>query len=622
MDRVVQQSIGRRWWRSTGWVCGAGMALLLVACASGGDGGWRAELTAANAPAKSIGVGQCAGAPRNLPVATAPELIWSHPIPQGDNLLAVAGVQADNLWAVGDKGRIMRGNGRRWWSVDTGVRDYLSGVWVATNGEVFATGYNGRALHWDGKHWQDQPTGVSNDFNGVWGSAPDDVYTVGDRGVIFHFDGRCWKRQESPTDNLFFAVWGSGPKDVWAVGGRSNVAHYDGTRWQSVNVGVNAHFVGVWGTGPDDRYIVGNDGMVLHGQGDRWTREEVGTRQLLRWVWGSGPDDVWVAGDGGEIRRFDGSRWQRVSYDTDLAIRGAVEIATGGEIGHVLVGDDGLLLQGGKDGFIPVRRGTFAELLAVDGDWAVGEGGTVLNRLGDEQWRTETLNGAGLLTAVGVLGDGRVLVGGNTLWVADHRGWTRLAKPRQPIRAITAWQQTAVAVGEDGLVLRWAGESWEPMSSPTTKTLRAVAGSSDQRFWVVGDDGIAFVREKGQWHPRPLLAEVTLTGVTSGGTAVGMDGIIRRWRTDRWEALSDGGLALYGVATDPKGGTWAVGDFGTILTVLYDRNQKDYQITSLSGITGQSLWGVASGAGGRMTLVGSGGTILERPARWRGIKIK
>lgn len=567
---------------------------------------WRSMLDLPAAPPNTVPVGQCAGPPEPLrPPADVP-WEWILPKPQGDNLLGVWGTANDDIWAVGDKGRVLRFDGRRWNVLQPGVNEYLAGVWASGPGDVWFTGYNGRVLRFDGKRWWLHPTGVSNDFNGIWGSGPKDVFTVGDRGVIFHFDGTCWTRQETGTEDLFFGVWGSGPKNVWAVGGRGNVAHYDGTAWTPIQVdaGKDAHFVAVWGTGPDNVYIVGNGGTVLHKRGQHWGREEVGTQGLLRWVWGTGPSDVWVAGDEGVVRHFDGNRWKAASIGANRAVRGAWSAANGSRT--VLVGDDGLLVSGTLSSLKSEREGVYNELYAVTGPWAVGENGTVLRRDRKGRWNPVPMQTTERFNTVATLADGRVLIGGKTsTWVWDGRHWRQVGTKGE-IHAIRAWGTRAVAVGDGGLVLRWNNSAWTQVRSPTKADLYGVGGSSAESFWVVGDGGIAFRYQGGRWTSHPVPDQEPLTGVSDSGVAVGRFGGVYRWERNRWAQVGhSGGMSLYGVADDPSGGAWAVGDFGTVLRV------ERTGVTAVQGVTGQTLRAAAPGGGRRMTLVGDGGSMLD-----------
>ncbi|MDH4230094.1 MAG: hypothetical protein OEW11_10205 [Nitrospirota bacterium] len=595
------------------------MPAIGLAAEAPADEPWAAGLTPEHG---TVPAGVCAPPPAPLPAAAPAELAWLSPTPQGDHLLSVGGTSPRDLWAVGDRGRILHYTGS-WRTVDSGVSDYLAGVWAADPRHVFVTGYNGRVLFFDGSAWHHQPTGVSNDFNGIWGASASDVFTVGDRGVIFHWDGTCWMRQESGTRNLFFGVWGSASADVWAVGGRGNVAHFDGLRWSPVDTGVgDLAFVSVWGSGADNVYIAGEGGTLLHRTGSGWGREDLGTETLLRWVWGSAASDVWVSGDEGFLAHFDGQSWQRVATGTDLAIRGGWSDPRRPS-GLVLVGDDGLILSGsgkpGKPRLKPARQGVFADLFALDGNWAVGDEGVMMQRTRNGRWQPlkPVANGPrGPLSAVAALPDGRAVVAGSEgAWVGDGRHWRAVPVPEgRAVHALRAWGNRVLAAGDAGLVAAFTGDGWEILETGSHDNLYGIGGRSPAQLWVVGEDGAAWRLADGAWRAWPVPGGETLYAVSASGVAVGETGAIYRWleggqdgAEGAWHPVGGGGLSLMGVVDTADGHTWAVGDFGTILDL---DNARPGALPRVVSATGQSLWGAGLDGNGRLTLVGDGGVML------------
>jgi len=590
--------------------------------------------------AKEAAAAACA-APVPVPPHEGGPFVWRNPMPQGDSLLSVWGAGPDEVWAVGDRGRVLRYDGAAWHLADPGPTDYLAGVWGTAPDDVFVAGYNGRVLRFDGGRWWLLPTGVTNDFNGIWASGPKDAFAVGDRGVILHYDGTCWTPQATGTTDLFFGVSGTGPKDVWAVGGRGNVAHFDGG-WHPVDVSAvapDAHFVSVWAAAPGEVYVVGTRGTVLHLHDGRWTRVDAGTDALLRWVWGTGPTDVWVAGDGATVRQFDGAVWRGVDTGVEVpaaadpmggdehAVRGAWRSGPGGTT--VLVGDDGLIVTGTGGALAPQRTGPVADLYAVAGAWAAGAHGTLLFRDTGGAWHplpaAGTDSGTDTFLALALLADGRVLAAGTGgVWLGDAKGWRRLAWPKgvpdRTVFALKAWDRRAVAVGDGGLVLTFDGERLAAFHLPGDEALLGVAGAGPADFIVVGAGGAAYERTGGAWRAVPVAGGEDLLAVSDGGVAVGaMGGIYRRTPDDPagWRTLAaPGAFALNAVADDPAGGAWAVGDFGAVRFV------EGTEVRDVVAPTGRTLRGVDVAPDGRVTLVGDGGAVLERPARPGGVKVK
>jgi hypothetical protein len=72
---------------------------------------------------------------------------------------------------------------------------------------------------------------VTTTLSGVWGASDTQVYAVGDGMVILFFDGSTWAKVPTPniTTNLtrkLHAVWGAGANNVYAVGDGGTILHY------------------------------------------------------------------------------------------------------------------------------------------------------------------------------------------------------------------------------------------------------------------------------------------------------------------------------------------------------------------------------------------------------------
>ena len=130
-------------------------------------------------------------------------------------------------------------------------------------------------------------------------------------------------------------------------------------------------------------------------------------------------------------------------------------------------------------------------------------------------------------------------------------------------------RHTVFAVGSDGLILRFEGRTWEPMSSGTRADLRAVWCQSAHQAFAVGADGTLLELAGDQWRQIDSgtgedLLDVwgiptgTLVAVGSMGTIVCRSG--GRWRVDwdedrvdlePWVDFVDGHMRLQ--KTDPDG---------------------------------------------------------------------
>src|SRR5262249_13611271 len=142
----------------------------------------------------------------------------------GTGLYALAGSSSTDLWAFGEAGLIVHGNGTAWSTVASPTTATMFAAWTTSASDVWAAG-DGTVLHWHGTQWSAQnltAAGLSDQLGGIWASGPDDVWAVGSeadstfrwKGVIYHFDGSRWSKMITTTGQ-FASIWGSSRTNVW-----------------------------------------------------------------------------------------------------------------------------------------------------------------------------------------------------------------------------------------------------------------------------------------------------------------------------------------------------------------------------------------------------------------------
>ncbi len=216
-----------------------------------------------------------------------------------DRLLAVSGVSANDVWAVGMYGvytgptqpLIEHWNGAGWAVVPGplvglpqpgggggiipaggALGAELSGVAAISSKDVWAVGhYRDPASlqiqplieRWNGHKWSivDSPAPAGSDLAGVAAYHENDVWAVGNDGMgplILHWDGKAWAVSYSQVvvqaggggggggsgPGTLTAVTALAASDVWAVGQAQSLTtglmetltmHWDGTSWTSVS---------------------------------------------------------------------------------------------------------------------------------------------------------------------------------------------------------------------------------------------------------------------------------------------------------------------------------------------------------------------------------------------------
>ena len=157
--------------------------------------------------------------------------------------------------------------------------------------------------------------------------------------------------------------------------------------------------------------------------------------------------------------------------------------------------------------------------------------------------------------------------------------------PSGSLFAVWGMEDTVLAVGEDGVILRRQGSHWSPMKSPVEVDLHCVFGEALDDVWAAGADG----------------------------TVLHWNGV--EWAEEDPEVGNLKGITLRG-AWGEEGHLYLVGDKGTILHKAGPQWSQEEAIVTydLVSIWGPSLVDIYVGA--------SGGTILRKiGGAWSSVQV-
>jgi photosystem II stability/assembly factor-like uncharacterized protein len=273
---------------------------------------------------------------------------------------------------------------------------------------------------------------------------------------------------------------------------------------------------------------------------------------------GSGPDpdpdpdpSVWMVGDNGTMIRVDGdgeASGYPLELDADLlaiACHGTQTAWVAGEQGTVLHSRDA------GESWDVVELDTVATWRAlavaehtpegVEALWLVGDAGAVAYTPdGGTSWIA--VPGAGVnFTGVATEPDGNTAIAvadDGSIWQLDEAQALAVYTGAAALRGVdlAAHGAAAVAVGDDGTMLRSTGEGWTAVELPTSLDLHGVRVAADDSLTIaVGEAGIVVRIEAGDVE---LLEQ---SGPTLRALHLGSEG--------RGQAVGDAGTALFSTDT-------------------------------------------------------------------------
>ncbi len=167
---------------------------------------------------------------------------------------------------------------------------------------------------------------------------------------------------------------------------------------------------------------------------------------------------------------------------------------------------------------------------------------------------------------------------------SDGRSWQReqITAPTQTLLSISVSEETTLAVGQEGVILRREADKWEKVATPTNERLMAVAQGREGLALAVGGFG-------------------TVLRSTDSG---------RNWQVLKldWQALIQQTYEphVYNVLFDADNNVFIVGEFGMIA------QSTDQGVNwSAAHVGDESIFGIAINASGQGFAVGQSGLILR-----------
>jgi regulation of enolase protein 1 (concanavalin A-like superfamily) len=260
------------------------------------------------------------------------------------NLRAIWAADAANLWAVGDNGTILKGDGTSWTAQTSGTTQHLRAVWGTSATSLWAVGDGGTLLKSDGTNWVAQTSGTTNALRGVWGSSGTNVFAVGDGGTILRStNGTSWSASTSGTTSHLLAVHGSGASNVWAVGAAGTIRFWNGSTWGSQTSGISTQLNAVFASNSTNIWAVGAGGAVRKGNGTTWAAQTSASTADLNAVWASSTTNLLVSGSSSaQMVSTNGTAWSNMNLTAMGTFNGV--FGTSSTLGWA-VGDGGAIFK-------------------------------------------------------------------------------------------------------------------------------------------------------------------------------------------------------------------------------------------------------------------------------------
>ena len=524
--------------------------------------------------------------------------------PTTSNLNGLVMLSSSNGWAVGKGGTILHFDGSSWSIVPSSTSIDLLGVSFGplnslTPNSGFAVGGSGGnaiALYRSDVTWANAIAGLTSpaaqSLASVFENSPTDAWAVDSQsGAFWHWSGTFglgggWNTVSSAIAGLN-SVWMVSATEGWAVGLGGVIYHYGGGGW-TLYTTVGTTLSSLFMLSATEGWAVGNQGSIYHYSSGSWNGpvSPGATNQNLRSVFMLTQSEGWAVGASGTVLHFSGGAWTALPVNLVATNQNLNAIYFSGQTGWA-VGDLGTIITVGSQLTQGVPSAYFQSVYLSSGSegWISGcsTGGC----------------GSGAGEPVVVHWDGTSFTRGIISGPVGDLYSIYMTSP------LEGW-----AVGGTGttyLMLHYAGGSWIQTPTPVPGTiLRSVFMIDSNNGWAVGSNGVILRWSSGAWGAVSSPTTRTLRSVymlgASDGWAVGDSGEILRYSNGLWvRVFSPTSAQLNSIFILDSSHGWAAGAGGTILH--YDGNfwlpvatSVSTDLNSIVQTNPQEAWAVGNSA--------------------------
>lgn len=207
------------------------------------------------------------------------------------SLLSIWGPSSKDVWTVGGSlgngfpSLVLRFDGTTWKRATPGRDETYWWVHGTAGDDVWLVGEKGRITHWDGAAFREDASGTTATLFGAFAFARDDVWAVGGvpdqatgpKDVVLHYDGNAWKTETlpAPSNAALFKVWGPSKDDVYVVGENGVIWHRAAGAWKREGEGVaKGRLTTVAGCSATQLFAVGGRDLLTGDGKGNWVRSD------------------------------------------------------------------------------------------------------------------------------------------------------------------------------------------------------------------------------------------------------------------------------------------------------------------------------------------------------------
>lgn len=527
--------------------------------------------------------------------------IWNTPTPSGYQLNDIGSPNGNDYWMVGEEGIIMKydkaGNE---FTYHTAInRQNLNSIDFASESSGWIVGDSGVIMKYDGSNWTNYLSPTESNLLSVSVVDENTAFASGSSGLVIKFSNNQWSILASPYTNLSLSsISALSENNVSTFGASADdynhftvEEHYiDGSWIQEFETGMEVTEVfetdieNGWAAGSvqgDVRAAIfyrsenGGDyyeqysGYDTWGYGYNYISDIYFTDNSHGWAvevlddWIEHPDIFAILPTFG-ILKYSANTWEKVYHGEAWELNDVcsdvpehcIAVGKGGQILEISDNEANMLSS--------FATGFLKDIFLIDENngWAVGDRGIIWH-LVDGEWSLFPPFTENDLTGIYFTDvDHGWVVGGNPDETPGAKGvifeysegtWTQVAWLDQYLNSVSfSNPEFGCAVGENGKIVKYDGQSWSAVSSPSNLRLMGVDVVNDHFIVIVGEYGTLIVSDGNNFTLRDIGTSNDLRSVSysspSNGWIVGQQGVLFRCNNTTFTQYP----SLSGIAMDVK----------------------------------------------------------------------
>ncbi len=543
-----------------------------------------------NAGAHTNTVVSGSGTPASVQLAQAPT--WFAHADSGvvsDDINDLGIVAANDIWGVGNSGKILHYDGTDWVENTDIGSIVLRGVDAVSSTNVWVVGDSGKFFQYNGVVWQELFDLGSSDIYAVDMLNASFGIAVGASGKFYTWNGTVWVETQDLGSQAVNSVSLIDASNAWAAGASGKIWRWNGVSWSEFVDTGNSVWNGIYMQNATTGWVVGNGGEIQSYDGVSWNTVVSPVTSDLNQVYMLTTSNGWAVGDSGKVISWDGVTWlENLDIGGDSLKAVALFSATSG----FFVGANGIIYEYGT-AFI--QNGNFVSRVFDSGNnqtvWNTAAWSETLSNGSDLTLATRTGNTAvpdqtwsvwsGELTTP----TGSVLSSPNGRYLQYRFTFTRgnNGKETPQLHDISLFANSPStedindidivtpndiwAVADKGEILHYNGSVWSLSADMGGSDILALDMLSATLGWATGQSEKWYQYNNGAWSEHSDTGGTQMNDIailsSTDGWAVGKSGKIFHWDGNAWSEFTDtGGNQFLSLDVVLANDIWAAGNNG------------------------------------------------------------